>query len=83
MSILNIILNPKPGQDPITKILHLAVDQWGLDLDIDFWSAQLSFVFIGYLFHIFTQNQQFIVGIMVFVAVRGMSCLVEYLIEIL
>ena len=56
-SIYNIILNPQPGKDPVSRILNIIVHSLGIPLDLEFWSAQLSFVFIG---------------VMVVMAVRGL-----------
>ncbi|KAJ3373262.1 Golgi pH regulator B [Kappamyces sp. JEL0680] len=56
-SIVNIILNPEPGQDPVTRVLSVVDSSLGLGLDLEFWSAQLSFLFIG---------------LMVVMAVRGL-----------
>ncbi|KAI8895012.1 Abscisic acid G-protein coupled receptor-domain-containing protein [Globomyces pollinis-pini] len=55
-STINIVVNPTNGEDPVTRFLNILVHKVGLELDLEFWSAQLSFAFIG---------------IMVVVAVRG------------
>ncbi len=56
-SIFNILLNPQPGQDPVTRILNIIVHSLGIPLNLELWSAQLSFLFIG---------------IMVIMAMRGL-----------
>ncbi|KAJ3313969.1 hypothetical protein HDV04_001275 [Boothiomyces sp. JEL0838] len=55
-SIINLIFSRTNGKDIVTRILNIMVHWVGLDLDLEFWSAQLSFILIG---------------IMVIVAVRG------------
>ncbi|KAJ3260647.1 hypothetical protein HK103_000257 [Boothiomyces macroporosus] len=55
-SIINLIFSRTNGKDIVTRILNIMVHWLGLDLDLEFWSAQLSFILIG---------------IMVIVAVRG------------
>ncbi|KAJ3270561.1 hypothetical protein HDV01_007711 [Terramyces sp. JEL0728] len=55
-SMINLIFNRSNGKDIVTRILNIMVHWVGLDLDLEFWSAQLSFILIG---------------VMVIVAVRG------------
>ncbi|KAJ3323126.1 hypothetical protein HDV06_002138 [Boothiomyces sp. JEL0866] len=55
-SIINLLFNRGNGKDIVTRILNIMVHWVGLDLDLEFWSAQLSFILIG---------------VMVIVAVRG------------
>jgi golgi pH regulator len=47
MSILNLILDPATGQDPTTRVLFLLVHRLQYDLDIEFWTANLSFTLVG------------------------------------
>jgi hypothetical protein len=47
MSILNILLNPTYGQDPTTRILNFFVHKLGFQLDLEFWTANISFLVVG------------------------------------
>ncbi|CAG8488204.1 10169_t:CDS:10 [Ambispora leptoticha] len=49
MASINIILsrNTGPASDPITYGLTLAIKYINLEMDVPFWSQQLSFLFVG------------------------------------
>jgi hypothetical protein len=47
ISIFNIILDPKRGQDPASKILNFVQSKLGYDVDLDYWSGTLSFIVVG------------------------------------
>lgn len=47
ISAVNIIFNRVGKVDPVTKLIEIAVKHMGYDIDIPFWSQQLSFIIIG------------------------------------
>lgn len=44
---INIVFDRHGKMDPITRTLQFSVDYIGLDVDIKFWSQQISFLVIG------------------------------------
>ena len=46
---INIIFSRKVGKDPISNGLALAINYINIELDVGFWSQQLSFFFVGLL----------------------------------
>ncbi|CAG8488948.1 80_t:CDS:2 [Paraglomus occultum] len=49
MATINIIFSRKVGKDPISNGLALAINYINIELDVSFWSQQLSFFFVGLL----------------------------------
>jgi hypothetical protein len=47
MSFLNILMNPTFGQDPTTRILNFFVHKLGFQLDLEFWTSNISFLVVG------------------------------------
>eukprot|EP01134_Creolimax_fragrantissima_P000864 CFRG0864T1 len=47
MATVNIIFNRVGKVDPITRMFEISVQWLGLDVDVPFWSQQISFIFIG------------------------------------
>lgn len=49
MSSVNIVFNRVGKKDPITKAFEIAVVWCGLNIDVEFWSQQASFLVVGVL----------------------------------
>ncbi|GAU90548.1 hypothetical protein RvY_02950 [Ramazzottius varieornatus] len=49
MTIVNILLNRIAHLDPVTRGLEIAVTWLGLNVDVQLWSQQISFVLVGIL----------------------------------
>nr|CAH8857293.1 unnamed protein product [Trichobilharzia regenti] len=47
ISIVNILLNRFGGQDPITRFMGITVHYLGFQIDVKFWSQQISFWLVG------------------------------------
>uniref|UniRef100_A0A0K0DYN7 Abscisic acid G-protein coupled receptor-like domain-containing protein n=1 Tax=Strongyloides stercoralis TaxID=6248 RepID=A0A0K0DYN7_STRER len=47
ISTVNIIFNRVGKVDPVTKLIEIAVKHMGYNIDVPFWSQQLSFIIIG------------------------------------
>lgn len=47
MSIINILFNRVGLQDPITRGIDIAVHYFGFNVDVAFWSQQISFWLVG------------------------------------
>ncbi|KAL7753299.1 hypothetical protein RI367_001074 [Sorochytrium milnesiophthora] len=49
MSVVNVVFNRVGKVDPITYMLSTLVNHFNVSLDVNFWSQQISFIFIGIL----------------------------------
>ncbi|VDO75863.1 unnamed protein product [Schistosoma margrebowiei] len=47
ISIVNILLNRFGGQDPITRFMGITIHYLGFQIDVKFWSQQISFWLVG------------------------------------
>uniref|UniRef100_A0AC35UF82 Golgi pH regulator n=1 Tax=Rhabditophanes sp. KR3021 TaxID=114890 RepID=A0AC35UF82_9BILA len=47
ISAVNIIFNRVGKVDPVTKLIEITVKHMQYDLDVSFWSQQLSFIIVG------------------------------------
>eukprot|EP00040_Diaphanoeca_grandis_P018980 m.99920 g.99920 ORF g.99920 m.99920 type:complete len:459 (+) comp27204_c0_seq1:166-1542(+) len=56
MATVNILLNRVGKKDPITRGFEICVTWFGIDIDVVFWSQQLSFLLVGVLIVMSVRN---------------------------
>jgi len=56
MATVNIVLNRVGKKDPITRGFEICVNWFGIDVDVEFWSQQLSFLVVGVLIVMSVRN---------------------------
>lgn len=47
ISIINILFNRIGGQDPITRLMSIVIHYLGFEINVKFWSQQISFWLVG------------------------------------
>ena len=47
--MINILFGRRGAVDPVTHTLNVAIHHLGVGIDVEFWSQQLAFIFVGVL----------------------------------
>eukprot|EP00039_Didymoeca_costata_P008329 m.110476 g.110476 ORF g.110476 m.110476 type:complete len:453 (-) comp14039_c3_seq1:67-1425(-) len=56
MATINIVFRRVAKKDPISRFFEVAVQGFGLEVDVQFWSQQLSFALVGVLIVMSVRN---------------------------
>lgn len=56
MAAINLVFRREKKTDPVTRFFQIAVDGFGLEVDVDFWSQQIAFILAGVLIVLSVRN---------------------------
>jgi len=56
MALINIVFNRIKKKDPVTRGFEIAVHWFGLNVDVEVWSQQISFLLVGVLIVLSVRN---------------------------